>query len=409
MRPAVTYVLLLFATQAYPQDYSLLRKVREELRTISAMPDTSARKAELDKWWNHLIEQKLIPLAVEDSAIFFYRGEAKTVTWTGDFNAWGYVRDYKSKGTRVPGTDVWLLKASFPKDARLDYKIVVNNSDRILDPENPFQQWSGLGGGSPNSELRMPAWREDPILKPIPGIPHGTLRKDILFSSKTLRYQITYSVYQPAGAEHGKKLPVLYVMDGHEYLLPELGNMATILDNLIGEKKIEPIIVVLVDHREPANRSNNRRMEELNMSAKYLNFFTNEFMPAIEKKYPIQAEAAHRAILGSSIGGLTSAYFIFSRPDLFSMAGMQSPAFWSRPQIYSLCDSATKANLPKMKISLSSGLINDASEGSRKIKDILQNSACVYHYRETNEGSSWGNWRNSIDDVLLDLFGSNNR
>ena len=297
---------------------------------------------------------------------------------------------------------MWFLKTSFPKDARLDYKIVVNNSDRILDPENPLRQWSGLGGGSPNSELRMPQWVEDPILKRVPGIPHGTLIKDILFSSRTLGYQITYNVYQPAGVEHGKKLPILYVTDGSEYLLPELGNMPTILDNLIGEKKIEPIIVVLIDHREPANRTNNRRMEELNMSAKYLNFFTNEFIPAIEKQYPVQADAAHRAIMGSSIGGLTSAYFIFSRPDLFSMAGLQSPSFWTRPQIYSLCDS-TGNN--KVKISMTSGVINDVSEGARKMKEILANNSCVYHYRETNEGSSWGNWRNNIDDILIDLFG----
>ncbi len=402
MKVALPAILLLFAISALSQDYSLLHKVQNDLFAISKIQDTTARKKELDKWWNNLIEQKNIPLAVEDSAIFFYRGEARTVAWTGDFNAWGYVRNYKTAGVRIQGTDVWVYKASFPKDARLDYKIVLNNTERILDPENPFQQWSGLGGGSPNSELRMPAWHEDPILKPIAGVPHGNLKKDILFSSKILGYQITYSVYQPAGVEHGKKLPVLYVTDGHEYLLPELGNITTILDNLIGEKKIEPIIVVLVDHREPANRSNNRRMEELNMSDKYLNFFTNEFMPAIEKKYPISGQAAHRAILGSSIGGLTSAYFIFSRPDLFSMAGMQSPAFWSRPQIYSLCDSAS---LPRIKISITSGLVNDASEGSRRMRDILQNNSCVYHYRETNEGSSWGNWRNSLDDVLLDLFG----
>lgn len=395
-------LFLVLSLRCYGQDYSILQKEQQALDNIALMADTAARKLALNKWWNEMTEAHRIPLIAEDSVIFFYRGEAKSVQWTGDFNAWGYVRDYNNKGKRVTGTDVWFLKASFPKDARLDYKIVVNNSGRILDPENPYQQWSGLGGGSPNSELRMPKWVEDPILKPISGISHGTLKKDILFSSKTLGYQITYAVYQPAGVEPGKKLPILYVTDGSEYILPELGNITTILDNLIGEKKIEPIIVVLVDHREPANRANNRRMEELNMNAKYLNFFTNEFIPAIEKKYPVQADAAHRAILGSSMGGLTSAYFIFSRPDLFSMAGLQSPSFWTRPQIYSLCDST---GLNKVKISMTSGVIHDASEGARKMKEILENNACVYHYRETNEGSSWGNWRNNIDDILIDLFG----
>jgi len=57
-----------------------------------------------------------------------------------------------------------------------------------------------------------------------------------------------------------------------------------------------------------------------------------------------------------------------------------------------------------MKISMTSGLIYDASKDSRKMKDILAASSCEYYYREVNEGHSWGNWRNLIDDVLVDLF-----
>jgi len=53
-----------------------------------------------------------------------------------------------------------------------------------------------------------------------------------------------------------------------------------------------------------------------------------------------------------------------------------------------------------------SGLISDASEGSQKMRAILQTNACVYHYKEVNDGHSWGNWRNLIDDVLIDLFGN---
>jgi enterochelin esterase-like enzyme len=178
--------------------------------------------------------------------------------------------------------------------------------------------------------------------------------------------------------------------------------MITILDNLIAYKKIKPVIAVFIDHREPINRANNRRMEELNMSEKYLKFFTEEFIPSVEGEYPVQADASNRAILGTSLGGLTSAYFIFARPNLFGMAGIQSPAFWIRPQIYAMCDS-TKGQ--KIEISLTSGLINDASEGSRKMKDILQSNSCVYHYRENNQSHSWGNWKGLIDDILIDFFG----
>ncbi len=367
----------------------------------AANPDSSLRNIETEKNWD-AVKAIGIPFIKDDSVAFLYRGEAKSIAWMGDFNGWGYNKDFQNKGKKIPDTNLWILRCSFPKDARLDYKILVDETTWSLDPENPHHQWSGVGGGSPNSELRMPLWREDAVLRPRSGIDHGVVKKDILFTSKVLGYQIMYSVYLPAGYESLGKLPVLYTTDGNEYLMPELGNITTILDNLIADKSIKPIIAVLIDHREPINRAHNRRMEELNMNEKYLRFFAYEFIPSIEGKYPIQRDAAHRAILGTSMGGLTAAYFAFSRPDLISMAGIQSPAFWTRPQIYDLCDNP---NSPKVKVSLTSGLIHDASEGSRKMKDILQNNACVYQYRENNEGHSWGNWRNLIDDILIDFFG----
>jgi len=102
------------------------------------------------------------------------------------------------------------------------------------------------------------------------------------------------------------------------------------------------------------------------------------------------------------MGGLTATYFAFTRPDLFGLAGVQSPSFYTRPQIYKLCEGNTEVQL---KISMTTGLINDTSSESRKMGDILKASSCVYQYRETNEGHSWGNWRRLVDDILIDLFG----
>jgi enterochelin esterase family protein len=319
----------------------------------------------------------------------------------GDFNGWGYDANFPNQGKKIPHTNIWLLKASFPKDARLDYKIVLNGDTYILDPENPHQQWSGVGGGSPNSELRMPDWKEDEKLI-ARNNPKGKLKSDVLFNSKVLGYQIMYSIYLPAGYESMSKLPVAYVTDGYEYMHPQMGNMPTVLDNLIAEKKIEPLIAVFVDNREPINRQNNRRMKELAMWSPYLDFFVKELIPEIEKKFSAASDPKKRAIIGTSMGGLTATYFAFTRPDVFGLAGIQSPAFWTKPQIYQLCNNPAN---PTMKISMTTGLINDTSKESRKMKDILEANSCQYHYREVNEGHSWGNWRNLIDDVLVDLFG----
>ena len=156
----------------------------------------------------------------------------------GDFNGWGYDKKFKNAGTKIPNSDLWIVRASLPKDARLDYKIMLNGTDWILDPANPNQQWSGVGGGSPNSELRMPSWKPDPSTLKREGIAKGTLQQDILYNSPVLGYQIMYSVYLPNGYTTHQKYPVIYVTDGYEYLHERMGNMQTVLDNLIADKKI---------------------------------------------------------------------------------------------------------------------------------------------------------------------------
>ena len=354
-----------------------------------------------EQTWNELKASGSIPYAVDDSVAFLYKGNATSVSWMGDFNGWGYDKKFKNAGTKIPNSDLWIVRASLPKDARLDYKIMLNGTDWILDPANPNQQWSGVGGGSPNSELRMPSWKPDPSTLKREGIAKGTLQQDILYNSPVLGYQIMYSVYLPNGYTTHQKYPVIYVSDGYEYLHERMGNMQTVLDNLIADKKIQPIVAVFVDHREPVNRSNNKRMNELAMNSKYLTFFTDDLVPFIESIYSVSNNPKERAVLGTSMGGLTSAYFAFTKPGVFGMAGIQSPAFWYKTDIYNVCDNPEN---PPVKIYLTTGVINDAQDGARKMRDILEKNTCAYQYSETNQGHSWGNWRDTLDDILIYFF-----
>jgi enterochelin esterase-like enzyme len=379
---------------------SLSQSKWDEANTI--IRNKSLQTDQVNNWWAKLNQSHSIPLIQDDSVLFLYRGNATSVEWMGDFNGWGYVKDFPNKGQQILNTDVWYLKCKFPPDARLDYKILVDGINWIIDPANKFQQWSGVGGGSPNSELRMPKWTEDVNTLSGTDIPKGELIRDVLIISKSLGYQVTYSVYLPHNYKQYGAMPVVYVTDGYEYLHPQLGNMTTTLDNLIHAQKIQPVITVFVDNREPVNRANNRRMNELAMNSKYLDFFANELIPTIQAHYPAKTDANSRAIIGTSMGGLTATYFAFSRPDLFGLAGIQSPAFYTRPQIYNLCEGNADVQL---KVSMTTGLINDTSTESRKMSEILKASSCVYQYREVNEGHSWGNWRRLIDDILIDLLG----
>jgi enterochelin esterase-like enzyme len=386
---------VLFTLNASAQDYSAFTNTINNLEHAQSLE-------ELDRLWSDLVEREEIPFVHEDSVAFLHRGDARTVSWIGDFNQWGYKQDFTNKGKRLGNFDLWVMKAKFPKDARLDYKIVINDNNWILDPVNPDHQWSGVGGGSPNSELRMPDWKEDPLtLIPIDESQRGTLQKDLLLNSKVLGYQTTYSIYIPKGYKSSNTYPVIYVTDGYEYMHERLGNMITVLDNLIHLGKIKPVIAVFIDHREPVNRGNNRRMQELAMNEKYLEYVTDELIPAVEKSFSVSTNAVDRAILGDSMGGLTAAYFAFSKPEIFGLAGIQSPSFWFKPEIYRICDNPEN---PPVKMFMTTGVVYDAEEGTRKMKAILDKNTCNYQYKEVNQGHSWGNSRDLLDDILVYFF-----
>ena len=101
------------------------------------------------------------------------------------------------------------------------------------------------------------------------------------------------------------------------------------------------------------------------------------------------------------MGGLSAAYFAFSKPEIFGLAGIQSPAFWFRPEIYKLCDNPEN---PPVKTFMTTGRIHDAQEGAQKMKAILDKNTCTYKFMEVNQSHSWGNWRDTIDDILMYFF-----
>lgn len=241
------------------QDYRAYRKVLNELNGFEHK-DSLAIQSKVDRWWKSRKKAGQIPLVAGDSVTFLYRGSvpaelkglgATSVAWAGDFNSWGS-KPFDNKGRRIRNTSIWVLSASFPSTSRLDYKVIINGKDWILDPDNPYYQYAGVGGGTPNSELRMPGWKRDPAQEENPNVAKGNLKAGSILSTH-MGYEIRYIVYTPAGTPADAPLPPLYVTDGSEYLDARLGNMPLVLDNLIATKKINPIKVVFVDARDPSN------------------------------------------------------------------------------------------------------------------------------------------------------------
>jgi enterochelin esterase-like enzyme len=382
-----------------PVDYkkfSSVAELQKTLQQISEIKDSVKRTGRMNSLWDSLKANLQIPFVLGDSVAFLYRGDVTTLKWAGDFNNWS-TSNSEFEGVRMGLSDVWILEKKFPEDARLDYKIVANGN-WVLDPSNPYVQYSGFG---PNSELRMPDWVFPEEVLPITWSTKGNLGPNLLIQSSTnnLGYTVNYRVYTPYNYANLNSLPVIYVTDGHEYTDDKLGSMITVLDNLIYRNEIEPIIAVFIDPRQPGYPSNNRRMSEYRANIRFANFVADELVPQVDASFKTNPAPEKRAILGTSLGGWNSSFFGIRRSDVFRLIGIHSPAF--DQNIIWEYDNAQK--LP-LKIFMSTGVINDTEFQTRQMKTILDEKGYPLKYVEVNQGHSWGNWRALIDEPLIYFF-----
>jgi enterochelin esterase-like enzyme len=368
----------------------------DELQKDAAISNEDLRNTCLNELWDTLIARKQIPYESGDTVIFLYKGEAKAVSWAGDFNGWSPVAKGYA-GNKAGLSNIWYMLRQFPVDARLDYKIVVDGN-WIVDPANTHVQMSGMG---PNSELRMPGYLFPEITLPDPNAMHGRLSDNFILHSnrKNLGYVVQYRVYTPAGYNRLSNLPVVYVTDGHEYADGEKGAMINVLDNLLFRNIIRPVIAVFIDPRDPGNLADNRRMKEYTGNIRFANFVADELIPVIDSMCKTNPKADYRAIMGTSLGGWNAAYFGITRPDKFHLLIIHSPAF--DDEIMKLYKSTP--HLP-LKIFMSTGVISDTETRARKMKAILEKKGYSLVYKEVNEGHSWGNWKGLLDDPLINFF-----
>jgi predicted alpha/beta superfamily hydrolase len=144
-------------------------------------------------------------------------------------------------------------------------------------------------------------------------------------------------IYVPPGyATSTKRYPVLYMHDGQN-LFDDATSFAgewqvdETLNALSRSGKLELIVVGIDNGKE-------KRMSELNPfpnprfgrseGKEYMEFVVRVLKPLIDKQYRTKADRAHTAIMGSSLGGLISHYAIVQYPEVFSKAGIFSPAYW---------------------------------------------------------------------------------
>ncbi|WP_195266803.1 alpha/beta hydrolase-fold protein [Clostridium sp. 1001275B_160808_H3] len=145
--------------------------------------------------------------------------------------------------------------------------------------------------------------------------------------SDTMQIHWNHRVYLPKEYEEklNKKYPVLYVLHGWGGNVTNTTDETridskSILDKLIDDKEIEPMIVVFIDG------FNSYYVDGPTFKMK--SAIINDLIPLIDSKYRTLSNKNNRAIAGISMGGFGSLSIALSNSNMFSSVGLMSPAIW---------------------------------------------------------------------------------
>jgi predicted alpha/beta superfamily hydrolase len=204
------------------------------------------------------------------------------------------------------------------------------------------------------------------------GMSHGAIVFEGEIPSAILKKPRKIHIYLPPDYEKEtrRRYPVLYVHDGQNAFSTAGPGAAfgwgpwdldKTVDRLIGEKKIEPIIMVAID-------CSNERYKEYrgpkawrkagangDLYENYTRFLIEELKPKIDREYRTKKTAADTGTIGSSMGAVVGLALGWEHPDVFGKIAGLSGAFQveSKAAIKSLREYDGKKK--KLKIFLDSG------------------------------------------------------
>lgn len=261
------------------------------------------------------------------------------------------------------------------------------------------------GGGRPGFGGQITLGPDDKpaFADPPPGfnarredIPHGELTM-VEYDSKTVGTRRKMLVYTPPSYSSDHKYPVLYLLHGiggDETEWQRLCHPENIIDNLLADGKIRPMIVVMPNGRAQKNdRAEGNVFASAPAFAAFEGDLLNDVIPAIEARYSVYTDREHRALAGLSMGGGQSLNFGLGHLDVFAWIGGFSSAPNTKPPAELVPDPAAakeKLKLLWLACGNKDGLIR-ISQGVHnylKEKDVPH----IWHVdSNAHDGTEWAN------------------
>ena len=256
----------------------------------------------------------------------------------------------------------------------------------------------------------------------------GKVFDNLTIKSEILKSERKFAVYLPPDYETSERsYPVLYLLHGmgdDQTGWIQFGEILRIADKAILDGNATPMIVIMPD----ANTEKVGYFNSIEGNWNYEDFFFNELMPHVEKKYRIKSEKRFRAIAGLSMGGGGSFMYAMHHPELFSSACPLSAyigplsvddfknqlqrmnskvtdeakiqAYFENHNAVSLIENTEVERLKSVRWFIDCGDDDFLYEGNSLIHIAMRKKDILHEYRVRNGGHTWTYWRESLPEVL---------
>jgi enterochelin esterase family protein len=248
-------------------------------------------------------------------------------------------------------------------------------------------------------------------------VSHGTVHEHPYMSKAlgTARQVLVYT--PPAYDSSSNRYPVLYLLHGaggNESTWMERGQAHVILDNLIAEGKLEPLIVVMpfgfASQRPPGAprgdaAENKRQREGFNRD------FLDDVIPLIESSYRVHADRDHRAIAGLSLGGAQALALGLSHTELFSRVAGFSSAMGAanNPETGGVDFNAVLADTQMLNdrlelLWIGCGIADTLFASNQSFSQLLTEHGIEHVFRVTQGAHTFEVWQRYLYEVAPLLF-----
>jgi enterochelin esterase family protein len=151
--------------------------------------------------------------------------------------------------------------------------------------------------------------------------------RTLIVETYAMDYTRQITVYVPANLNRSTEIPFMICHDGPKNKPNQI--FINILDNLIAQKRIPKIVVIMIANGGGDAQGHQRGKEYDTMSAVFANYIEEEVLPRVEEKCSIKltGNPDGRATMGNSSGGSAALIMAWYRNDLYNRVLTTSGTF----------------------------------------------------------------------------------